>query len=85
MKYRLAWWTVLCRPKSQGELGIQDLEIKNIALLSKWVYKLLNENGVWREIIRNKYMGSKAVSQVYWKPVDSHFWSSVMKAKDFFF
>ena len=84
-KYRLARWSVLCRPKSQGGLGIQDLEIKNIALLSKWVYKLLTENGVWQEIIRNKYVGSNAISQIHWKPGDSHFWSGVMKAKEFFF
>ena len=64
-KYRLARWSVLCRPKSQGGLGIQDLEIKNIALLSKWVYKLLTENGVWQEIIRNKYVGSNAISQIH--------------------
>lgn len=76
---------MLCRPKSQGGLGIQDLEIKNIALLSKWIYKLLTENGVWQEIIRNKYVGSKAISQVHWKPGDSHFWNGVMKAKEFFF
>uniref|UniRef100_A0A452XBT8 Reverse transcriptase zinc-binding domain-containing protein n=1 Tax=Aegilops tauschii subsp. strangulata TaxID=200361 RepID=A0A452XBT8_AEGTS len=84
-KYRLARSSVLCRPKSQGGLGIQDLEIKNIALLSKWVYKLLTENGVWQEIIRNKYVGSNAISQIHWKPGDSHFWSGVMKAKEFFF
>ncbi|VAH70650.1 unnamed protein product [Triticum turgidum subsp. durum] len=84
-KYRLARWSVLCRPKSQGGLGIQDLEIKNIALLSKWVYKLLSENGVWQEIIRNKYVGSNAISQVHWKPGDSHFWSGLMKAKELFF
>ena len=84
-KYRLARWNILCRPKSQGGLGIQDLEIKNIAFLSKWVYKLLTENGVWQEIIHNKYVGSKAISQVYWKPGHSHYWSGVMKAKEFFF
>ena len=29
--------------------------------------------------------GSNAISQVHWKPGDSHFWSGVMKAKEFFF
>ncbi|KAF7088679.1 hypothetical protein CFC21_091760 [Triticum aestivum] len=37
------------------------------------------------EIIRNKYVGSNAISQIHWKPGDSHFWSGVMKAKEFFF
>ena len=27
-KYRIAKWNVLCHPKSEGGLGIQDLEIK---------------------------------------------------------
>jgi hypothetical protein len=31
-KYRLTKWSVVCRPKDQGDLGIQDLEIKNRAL-----------------------------------------------------
>lgn len=38
-KYRLAKWSILCLPKDQGGLGIQDLNIKNIAVLSKWFYK----------------------------------------------
>jgi hypothetical protein len=34
-KYRLAKWSILCQPKDQGGLGIHDLDVKNIALLSK--------------------------------------------------
>jgi hypothetical protein len=34
-KYRLANWSVVCSPKDQGGLGIQDLEVKNTALLGK--------------------------------------------------
>ena len=34
-KYRLAKWSVVCRPKDQGGLGIHDLQVKNEALLSK--------------------------------------------------
>jgi hypothetical protein len=41
-KYRLAKWGILCRPKDQGGLGIIDLEIQNICLLSKWIVNLLN-------------------------------------------
>ena len=39
-KYRLAKWDILCQPKEQGGLGIHNLELKNIALLSKWLYRL---------------------------------------------
>ena len=46
-KYRLAKWSILCQPKDQGGLGIHDLHIKNIALLSKWLFKLLTTEGTW--------------------------------------
>jgi len=80
-KYRLAKWNTLCQPKVQGGLGIQDLRIKNIALLSKWLFKLLTSEGTWQQLLRNKYLGSQPLVQADWKPGDSHFWSSLMKVK----
>ena len=84
-KYRLAKWSILCQPKDQGGLGIHDLHIKNIALLSKWLFKLLTTEGTWQQLLRNKYLGSKLLIQVEWKNGDSHFWSSLMKVKRDFF
>lgn len=40
-KYRLMRWGIIGRPKYQGGLGVEDLEIKNKCLLSKWLFKLL--------------------------------------------
>ncbi|WVZ53316.1 LOW QUALITY PROTEIN: hypothetical protein U9M48_004280, partial [Paspalum notatum var. saurae] len=57
-KYRLAKWSILSQPKDQGGLGIHELSTKNIALLSKWLYKLLTSDGTWQQLIRNKYLGS---------------------------
>ena len=34
-KYRLARWSILCEPKSLGGLGITNLDVQNICLLSK--------------------------------------------------
>ena len=83
-KYRLAKWDILCQPKDQGGLGIHNLELKNIALLSKWLYRLLTTDGTWQQILRNKYLGSKPLVQVQWKSGDSHFWASLMKVtRDF--
>jgi hypothetical protein len=64
-KYRLAKWNILCQPKDQGGLGILDLEVQNTALLSKWLYMLLTTDGTWQQLIRNKYLNSKPLSQVY--------------------
>ena len=77
----MAKWSILCQPKDQGGLGIQNLELKNIALLSKWLYRLLTIDGTWQQILRNKYLGNKPLVQVQWKSGDSHFWASLMKVK----
>jgi hypothetical protein len=34
-KYSLAKWNILCQPKEQGGLGIQNLDLQNKCLLSK--------------------------------------------------
>jgi len=83
-KYRLAKWDILCQPKERGGLGIQNLELKNIASLSKWLYRLLTTDGTWQQILRNKYLGTIPLVQVQWKSSDSHFWASLMKAKSEF-
>jgi hypothetical protein len=84
-KYRLTKWSVVCRPKDQGGLGVHDLEVKNRALLGKWLARLLTEDGRWQQLLRKKYVGSKAISQVIWKPGDSHFWAGIMATKKHFF
>ena len=81
-KYRLTKWDVLCTPKDQGGLGILDLDLQNRCLLSKWVFKLINEDGIWQRLLRNKYLRHKTITQVEHMPGDSHFWSGLMKAKN---
>ena len=81
-KYRLAKWDILCRPKDQGGLGILNLQLQNKCLLAKWLVNMLNTNGLWQNLLTNKYLRSKSLSQVKAKPYDSHFWRSLMKIKD---
>lgn len=54
----------------------------NSALLSKWLYKLLTSDGMWQQLLRNKYIGSKSLAQMEWKMGGSHFWSCLMKGKE---
>jgi hypothetical protein len=42
-KYRLARWNIICQPKEQGGLGILNIDVQNKCLLSKWLFKLINE------------------------------------------
>jgi hypothetical protein len=82
-KYRLVKWSLVCRPKDQGGLGIHELQAKNTSLLGKWLFKLLNKDGVWQILL--KRTGSKGLSHVLWKPSDSHFWAGPMATKKYFF
>jgi hypothetical protein len=72
-KYRLTKWSIMCQPKDQGGLGIQNLEIQNVCLLSKWLFKLINEDGPWQTILWNKYLSNQTIGKVERKPGDSHF------------
>lgn len=41
-----------CQLKEQGELGIQILDIQNKCLVSKWLFKLLNEDDIYQNLLR---------------------------------
>jgi hypothetical protein len=43
------------------------------------------EDGVWQELITEKYLHSKSLSKVKVKTSDSPFWKGLMKLKDEFF
>jgi hypothetical protein len=45
----------------------------------------MNEQGVWQELLQNKYLKSKTLSQVSAKLMDSPFWKGLMNVKDDFF
>ena len=61
-----------------------DLKVQNKCLLSKWLFKLTNEDDIWQQILRNKYLKSKTLTQVEKKPGDSQFWSGLMSVKQEF-
>jgi hypothetical protein len=42
------------------------------------------EQGVWQELIQNKYLHSELLPQVESKVMDSVFWKGLMKVKDEF-
>jgi hypothetical protein len=46
-------------------IGSQDHAVKNTAFLGKWLFRLLSEDEVWQTLLRQKYVGSKALSQVF--------------------
>jgi hypothetical protein len=75
---------MVCQPRDQGGLCIQNLEIQNKCLLSKWLFKLINEDGLWQTILRNKYLMTQTIGKVEARQGDSHFWAGLMKAREDF-
>jgi hypothetical protein len=65
-----------------GGLGILDLEAQNKCLLSKWLLKIFNEDGMWQKVLKRKYVKDKCLSQIKKRPGDSHFWSGLMEVKE---
>ena len=63
----------MCQLKTQGGLGTQNLDIQNKCLHSKLLFKLCNEEEIWQELLRNKYLKNKILGQVNKKPEDSYF------------
>ncbi|KAL5659081.1 hypothetical protein ACJX0J_032244 [Zea mays] len=40
---------------------------------------LLNQDGTWQQLLKNKYLGSKSLTQAVRKSGDSHFWAGLWK------
>jgi hypothetical protein len=83
-KYRLTKWEVVCTPKDQGGLRVLNLDVHNKCLLSKWIFKWINGDGVWQHMLRNKYLRDKTLTQIQYMPEDSQFWAGLMKGKEKF-
>ena len=84
-KYYLVNWKTCCLPKSLGGLGILNLELMYKALLVKWFWKLETEEGIWIDILLNKYVKGKCISRIKTKPGDSQFLGSLMQIKYLFY
>ncbi|PNX85822.1 ribonuclease H, partial [Trifolium pratense] len=55
---KLCWvkWDQICLPKEKGGLGVKNLELFNLALLSKWRWRFFNhDNALWTELLRHRY------------------------------
>jgi hypothetical protein len=45
----------------------------------------MNEEGMWQDLLRNKYLKTKKLSQISVNPTVPPFWKGLMHIKDDFF
>ncbi|XVF36716.1 hypothetical protein REPUB_Repub19eG0082000 [Reevesia pubescens] len=79
----LVKWDTVCKPKSDGGLGIRKSAHMNRALLAKLGWKLEAGNeGLWARVWRAKYLKGKSFLQSTLKCNCSHTWRSICSSKD---
>ncbi|GAU28852.1 hypothetical protein TSUD_21890 [Trifolium subterraneum] len=65
---KISWvtWKEVCRPRSQGGLGVRDVGKVSLSLLIKWRWRLLQkDNSFWKELLVAKY-GLHVRYNVHW-------------------
>ncbi|XP_058748653.1 uncharacterized protein LOC131621636 [Vicia villosa] len=73
-------WATVCKHHEDGGLGVKDLDLFNIALLTKWLWRLLNNHEPsWKGILEARYgtfharilfkrqFGNKAMESTWWR------------------
>jgi hypothetical protein len=77
----LVRWAKICKDKKNGGLGIKNLRRMNVSLLCKWWRSLENENDLWQEIVKLKYLKGTPICLVQNKMSDSPVWSDLLKIR----
>ncbi|GAU10246.1 hypothetical protein TSUD_418780 [Trifolium subterraneum] len=77
-KVNWARWSVVCRDKNKGGLGVRDIRIVNLSLLSKWRWRLLLPGrSLWKEVLVSNYE-EHILHRVDWSdfriPVKASYW-----------
>jgi hypothetical protein len=65
---RISWlrWTVVCKEKRRGGLGVRDARFVNLSLLAKWRWRLLLPGrALWKDVLVAKY-GNHIINEVDW-------------------
>ena len=63
---KIAWIRreTMCLPKERRGLGIKDINTFNLALLSKWKWHLLpNQGELWAKVVESKYGGWRVLEE----------------------
>ena len=78
-KYHMVRWSEICKPRDQGGLGIMSSKRMNIALLTRWLWRISNgDGGLWLRIIQQKYLRGQPLAFCQ-RSGGSQFWQSIIQ------
>ncbi|XP_057965296.1 uncharacterized mitochondrial protein AtMg00310-like [Malania oleifera] len=79
-KPKVKWcsWSKLCKPTSEGGLGVCDFGEVQKSLHMKFAWRLMTLDNLWTKFFRAKYVKQGHISMVVPKDSSSRFWKSVM-------
>jgi hypothetical protein len=83
--YHLCIWEVLSRPKSCGDWGFYNLLHFNTTLNANTLWHVLNQDGIWHKIIKDKYLQNSTIvnwlrSTSFKQNSASRIWNSLLKS-----
>lgn len=53
--------------------------------MSKWLWKIENEEGLWQDLIRNKHYSRETLVYIKPKPYQSHFMHGILDCSKYFY
>jgi hypothetical protein len=75
-------WATVCKPREVAGLGILNTKLMNIALMLRWIWKIYqNEEGLWADLLRAKYLGTHDFFSKEVPMRGSQFWNAIQKIK----
>jgi hypothetical protein len=81
---KVSWlkWSVVCKAKNKGGLGVRDVRLVNLSLLTKWRWRILQSGRpLWKEVLVANY-GDHILHRVDWSDFRtptyvSHWWKDI--------
>lgn len=76
-------WIEVCKPKSQGGLGIRPLQDWNTALMAKHLWNIVsNKNSIWVNWVKMHKLKGRNVWDIDMKIGQSWCWKQILKLRD---
>lgn len=71
-------WNMLCKPKSEGEMGFHDLECFNKSLLTKQVWRIITRpSSFMAKVFNTSYLKGPDIMEYKLKGNVSYIWCSI--------